>query len=71
MKSSEYHEAMAKDKKKVSHHPGITDEAADAGITTVGVQCLKQGSGTSRWEENRVSEPAASRLSNICRGVWY
>lgn len=38
MKSSEHQEAMVKDRKNVSHHPGITDEAADAGITTVGVQ---------------------------------
>lgn len=38
MKSSERQEAMVKDKKNVSHHPGITDEAEDANIATVGVQ---------------------------------
>lgn len=40
MKSSEHQEVMIEDKKTVSHHPGVADESADTGVTTVGERCL-------------------------------
>lgn len=54
---------MVKDKKTVSHHPGITDKTADASITNVGVQFFREVAhlgGKKKEQVNLLPEGSAT-----------